>query len=122
MLSNLLACLALNTHFEARGESRTGQVAISEVVLRRVKKYTWPNTPCAVVYQKKQFSWTINYTYTWVDLAPFVSPAKEALAGSNYSNGADHYHSIHILPPDWTDDMKVVQVIGNHIFYRSNYD
>lgn len=48
-----------------------------------------------------------------------MSAARIALTGTVYANGADHYHTIGILPPDWADDMEVVNVIGNHIFYRS---
>ena len=113
-------CLALNNYHEARGEPFIGQVAVAEVVLERVRKKTWRGDACDVIWQKKQFSWTIDYKYKPLKLN--TDAVQVALKGSNYSNGADHYHTIHIMPPDWADDMEVVQVIGDHIFYRSTYE
>ena len=46
-----LHCLALNNYFEARGESTTGQRAVANVVLNRVKHKGFPDTICAVVKQ-----------------------------------------------------------------------
>jgi len=120
MTSATLLCLALNLYHEARGEPLKGQAAVTEVVMKRVQRETWPDTPCEVVWQPKQFSWTIGYVHKPVPLD--YEAVRLGLAGHNYSNGADHYHTIDIIPPDWTDDMEVVQVIGNHIFYRSNYE
>lgn len=121
MFAEVIMCLALNVYHEARGEKYTGQVAVSEVVRTRMEKSTWPNDGCAVVWQRKQFSWTIGYKAKNVNIKPYYEGAVKS-ATTNYSNGADHYHTIDIIPPDWADDMEVVQVIGNHIFYRSNYE
>ena len=121
MVSAMVMCLALNIYHEARGESYIGQVAVSEVVRNRTNKLMWSQDACTVIWQPAQFSWTIDYKARNENTQPYYAPAIMSLH-SNYANGADHYHNLDILPPDWTDDMEVVQVIGNHIFYRSNYD
>ena len=51
-------CLAALIFFEARGESLEGQIAVGEVAINRVESPRWPNDICAVVMQKKQFSYT----------------------------------------------------------------
>ena len=53
-----ILCLAMNIYHEARGESIEGQIAVAVVTMNRVKESKWPNTPCEVVWQNKQFSWT----------------------------------------------------------------
>lgn len=112
----------MNIYHEARGEPFEGQVAVAEVVLERMQDERWPSTSCGVIWQPWQFSWT--HEYELKDMHPkrhliAMSAARIALTGTVYANGADHYHTIGILPPDWADDMEVVNVIGNHIFYRS---
>ena len=49
-----LYCLAQNIYYEARSSSRADQMAVSDVVLNRVKDRRYPNTICEVVYQGKQ--------------------------------------------------------------------
>lgn len=44
-------------HYEARGESYEGKVAVASVVMNRVESSRFPNTVCGVVKQRKQFSW-----------------------------------------------------------------
>ena len=51
-------CGAQNAYFESQGEPDLGMVAVSQVVINRVKDKRWPNTVCEVVWQNKQFSWT----------------------------------------------------------------
>lgn len=54
-------CLARAIYQEARGESKTGQLAVANVILNRVKRPTeFRPTICGVVYQPGQFSWAKN--------------------------------------------------------------
>ena len=46
-----IECLALNSYYESRGESRAGQVAVAQVVLNRLESERFPNTICGVVQQ-----------------------------------------------------------------------
>lgn len=50
-------CLSSVIHYEARGETRRGQIAVAQVVVNRVKSSKFPNKVCKVVKQKNQFSW-----------------------------------------------------------------
>ena len=51
-----LICLALNVYYEARGESLAGKYAVAEVTMNRVTSRRYPETVCAVVYEK---SWEL---------------------------------------------------------------
>jgi len=50
-------CLAKNIYFEARGESRTGKIAVANVTLNRVDDPRFPNTICNVVHQAVYSTW-----------------------------------------------------------------
>lgn len=54
-------CLAKNVWFESRGESKLGKTLVANVVRNRASfGKPFANTICTVVYQKSQFSWTLN--------------------------------------------------------------
>lgn len=54
-------CLAKNIWYESRGESRLGKTLVANVVRNRTQfGKPFANTICTVVYQKSQFSWTLN--------------------------------------------------------------
>ena len=44
-------CLAVNMYHEARDQGTAGRLAVSAVVLNRVRDSRFPNTVCEVVYQ-----------------------------------------------------------------------
>ena len=44
-------CLAKNMYYEARSQGLAGQLAVSLVVLNRVKDKRFPNTICEVIHQ-----------------------------------------------------------------------
>ena len=44
-------CLAKNMYYEARNQGLAGQLAVSLVVMNRVKDKRYPDTICEVVYQ-----------------------------------------------------------------------
>ena len=68
-----LRCLALNIHFEARGESDQGKIAVAVVTLNRVKSKRFPSTICGVVKQKNQFSWyESDKSYKHVNIHPRI--------------------------------------------------
>lgn len=54
-------CLAKAIFFEARGESRHAKQLVSDAVVNRAKfGKPFSNSICGVVYQKGQFSWTVE--------------------------------------------------------------
>jgi spore germination cell wall hydrolase CwlJ-like protein len=56
ILHAALLCLALNIHFEARGEPIEGQLAVAHVTINRAKENQ--TSICHEVFKKGQFSWT----------------------------------------------------------------
>jgi hypothetical protein len=127
-----LNCLALNVYFEARGEPLAGQYAVAEVTMNRMASPYYPDTVCAVVYQKSWDSIRRRFVgaFSWTELSAHPLPqgeewrlaqtvAEEVYFGKRPPsvNGALFYHSIYIKP-SWSVDKKPVARIGEHIFYR----
>lgn len=119
-------CIALAMYWEARGEGRSGMLAVGSVVLNRVADSRFPKTACGVVYQGGetppcQFSW-------WCD-GKSDRPTQHAawqrslqLAGdlladrpADPTGGALFFHNTSIDSP-WRRERTAR--IGNHIFYR----
>ena len=119
-------CGAQNVYFESQGEPSLGMVAVSQVVLNRVKNKKWPDTICQVVWQDKQFSWTHDGKS---DKIPLLSKYQRRIwmksvymfliahTEKDVTNGATHYHNTSVSPW-WTKDMIVTAHIGNHIFLK----
>ena len=118
-------CGYQNVYFESQGEPDLGMVAVSQVVINRVKDKRWPNTVCEVVWQNKQFSWTHDGKS---DRIPTNSQYRQRLwikavymfmiaYGEDITNGATHYHSV-TVNPWWANSMEVTAIIGNHIFLK----
>lgn len=108
-------CLVKNVYYEARGESKQGKIAVATVTLNRVKHPSYPKSICGVVYQNKQFSWTIKPSKTKINAKDWQDSINAAVVAYN-SKGfkATHYHNF-TVKPNW--GLKKVAVIGNHIFY-----
>tara|TARA_R110000824_G_scaffold72944_2_gene185906 strand:+ start:304 stop:723 length:420 start_codon:yes stop_codon:yes gene_type:complete len=134
-LSAVLACLALNIYFEARGEPIEGQIAVTHVVLNRVIDKRYPNSICEVVKQAKrtkggkiilnkcQFSWWCDGkkdapkdvdAYRWA-----LHIAINVLYGRvpDITKGATHYHSVRVNPK-WNIQKIQTVKIGDHIFFK----
>lgn len=139
-----LYCLAQNIYYEARGSSRADQMAVSDVVLNRVKDSRYPNTICEVVYQGKQkpswkdptkmvmvrnmcqFSWYCDGKNDipkdetgWATAQMVAGSILFANKHRGITEGATHYHATYVKP-NWRNDrgMQHVGRIGSHIFYR----
>jgi len=136
MISVAIICLALNIYHEARNQPVAGQIAVSEVVLNRVKDTKYPNTICEVVYQAKykkgsnlpirnqcQFSWycdgksdkpTDVDAYRWA-----LTLSGRILSGefAPVTDGALNYHSTKVNPK-WKTKKKKIALIEDHVFYK----
>lgn len=123
-------CLAEAIYYEARGESRRGQMAVAEVVANRVRSSLYPDTFCDVVYQGHtrvtgcQFSFTCDGS---LNKKPRGAPwreanviAQEVLTGvmSAQTHRATHYHTT-AIDPYWSSSLVETTRIGAHIFYRT---
>jgi spore germination cell wall hydrolase CwlJ-like protein len=119
-----IECLAINAYHEAGNQSRRGKIAVSNVVMNRVKDERFPKTPCAVIYQRTrrvcQFSWTCMGNMK-VRSAEQYAESRETAEEvyledvEDVTNGAKFYHATYVNPR-WRYQ-RIIQ-IGDHIFYR----
>lgn len=120
-------CLALNVFKEARGEPVVGQQAVALVTLNRAKAKN--GNICGVVFEERQFSWTITDVRHGV-LLPHKRPnrytaewrraeqsALQALYMKDFTGGATHYHEVSIYPA-WRKKLQYVGQWGSHYFYK----
>ena len=128
MLTNLV-CLAIAIYFEAAGEPYAGKLAVAEVVMNRVESPRYPNTPCDVIQQHKQFSFVEEFGMEVPELKNALDQqawqhglyaAHKALSGAVYglTDGAMHYYTPDKANPKWAESMTEVVQIGNHRFMR----
>lgn len=118
-----LVCLAMNIYHEGRGESARGQAAIAAVTMNRLRSPRYPNSVCQVVWQRKQFSWTLLHSrhhviddaQAWrraMNIAElFLGGARLALVSE-----ATHYHTVDVQP-FWSKNIPALVMIGKHVFY-----
>ena len=122
-------CLATAIYFEARGEPVTGQVAVAQVVLNRVKNPAFPNTICGVVYQNKRWRNRCQFSFACDGIRDRVRNlrlwkqaerlAGDVIAGRRWLKGvgaSTHYHATYVKPR-WARRMKRQKKVGRHIFY-----
>ncbi|MDB5667555.1 MAG: cell wall hydrolase SleB [Alphaproteobacteria bacterium] len=114
-----LECLTKVILYEAGAESRSGQVAVAQVVLNRVESPRFPDTICGVVYQRGQFSAIRSFNpprnARWnraMALARDVLDGHEAVVGE-----ALYFHATRVRPA-FVRSRTRVATIGNHVFYR----
>jgi spore germination cell wall hydrolase CwlJ-like protein len=123
-------CLTEVLYYEARGEGRSGQQAIAEVVFHRLNTGNYGHSICAVVYEHPghagcQFSFACDGSVlhrrdasAWKDAEQL---AEEILTGRvklrNVTYGATNYHAASVSPI-WAASLRKTAQIGNHIFYR----
>lgn len=120
-----IRCLAENMYHEARGESRQGQIAVSNVVMNRVESGRYPSTPCEVIRQRHrntcQFSWVCaGRTVNNISLYNRMYNIAEDVYNNrveDITNGALFFHSVRVNP-SWSRTYIRTIRIGSHVFYR----
>ena len=118
-------CLATAVYFESMGEPLEGQLAVARVVINRAASGQYPNSWCAVVKQKAQFSFVRAGQFPRIDPAcqawrKAQAIARIAVANASQSLSTDvlWYHADYVAP-GWGRRLTRVEKIGAHIFYRS---
>jgi spore germination cell wall hydrolase CwlJ-like protein len=128
-------CLAENIYYEAKSESREGQIAVALVTLNRLASGNYANDVCGVVKQKTngtcQFSWVCQPFFTTKHLTSNTNSLYNDIRNlavyvlMNYDNmddvtkGATYYHADYVNP-QW--GLPKTTQIGRHIFYKRNTD
>ena len=123
-----LQCLTEAIYYEARSESESGQRAVAQVVLNRVRHPAYPNTVCGVVYQGSHRTTGCQFSFTCTGV---MGPIREgaawerarqianaALRGQVYRpvGLAVNYHTT-AINPYWASSLRTQATVGAHIFY-----
>ena len=122
-------CLASAISYEAGNEPVTGQEAVAQVILNRVRHPAYPKTVCGVVFQGSTRKTGCQFTFTCdgslsrprstASLSNSALVAERVLSGFSSSavGGATHYHADYVTPY-WASSLIKVTTIGAHLFYR----
>lgn len=123
-------CLAEAIYFEARGEPETGQAAVAQVVLNRVRSGLYPQTICGVVYQNRRHYHACQFSFACGGRLPRLKEpeawdqaqqiAAAVTSGSTYLSdvgSSTHFHANRVRPY-WARRLEKMDVIGHHIFYK----
>ena len=124
-------CLAEGIYFEARGESQTGQAAVAQVILNRVRNPAYPDTICGVVFQNEtrrhgcQFSFAcdgrpekITEQGPWKKAQQIAADVTAGKLWIDEVGDSTHYHAGYV-DPRWGHKMIQKDRLGQHIFYRT---
>lgn len=120
--SRELECLAAGVYFESKGEPLSGQLAVADVIANRAGSGRFPDSYCAVLLQKGQFSFVRHGS--WPRISRNAGAWKTAVAVAKIadqdlmeSTAADAlYFHARTARPGW--HKKQVAAIGNHLFFR----
>jgi spore germination cell wall hydrolase CwlJ-like protein len=126
-------CLANAVYFESRSEPVRGQIAVAQVVMNRVFSGYYPDDVCSVVYQNSYRRLACQFTFACDGIPDVVTEAeawdrakriaKATLDGRVWLpdvGKATHYHASWVRPR-WVREMRKLQKIGVHTFYRPRY-
>lgn len=125
---NDLDCLTQAIYYEARNESESGQAAVAEVVMNRVRHPAYPDRVCAVVYQRN--SRTCQFTFTcdgsigrsavrpaaWARAQRIARDVLDGRHAGQLPTSSVNYHANYVSP-SWGQRLARVRQIGAHIFY-----
>ncbi len=118
-------CVATAVYFESMGEPLEGQLAVARVVLNRAASGQYPNSWCAVVKQKAQFSFVRGGRFPRIATNSEAWAKAKAITRIAMDNSAESlpldvlwYHADYVAPK-WRKNLSRVDKIGAHIFYRS---
>ena len=113
--------LARIIYAESGGESITGQIAVGNVILNRVKSSQFPDTVEGVIFDRKdavQFEPVGNGRIYQTPSAQSVEAAKRALDGENVIGSALYFYAPALSQGTWINaNCTYQQTIGCHRFY-----
>jgi spore germination cell wall hydrolase CwlJ-like protein len=124
-----LQCLTQAIYYEAATEPRSGQEAVAQTVINRLRHPGYPKSVCGVVFEGAmratgcQFSFTCDGSLARAPAAGLWRQAQEvarrALNGyvARQVGTATHYHADYVAPY-WAPTLYKITQVGAHIFYR----
>lgn len=123
-------CLAEAIYFESRGEPKRGQIAVAQVIVNRVFSGYYPNDVCKAVYQNAHRHLACQFTFAcdnvkdvirepdmWVQAKQIASDMLDGKLWLDSVGRATHYHA-YWVHPSWVSEMRKLDKIGVHTFYR----
>ena len=118
-------CLATAVYFESNGEPLEGQLAVARVVINRAASGLYPTSWCGVVKQKAQFSFVRSGRFPHINPACIAWRKAQAITRIAIANASQSlttdvlwYHADYVAPK-WRNNLRRVEKIGAHIFYRA---
>jgi spore germination cell wall hydrolase CwlJ-like protein len=121
-------CLASAQYYEA-GDDASGQKAVAQVVLNRLRHPAFPKSVCGVVFQGSERTTGCQFTFT-CDGALARTPSTaaweraRALARQMLDGAVDprvgyatHYHTDWVVPY-WSASLDKITSVGTHLFFR----
>ena len=118
-------CLATAVYFESNGEPLEGQLAVARVVINRAASGLYPTSWCGVVKQKAQFSFVRSGRFPHINPACIAWRKAQAITRIAIANVSQSlttdvlwYHADYVAPK-WRNNLRRVEKIGAHIFYRA---
>jgi len=120
-------CLVTTLYFESRSESDMANIMVLNTIFNRTNSPHYPDTPCEVIKQYKQYSYThdglSDRMVNLVQVKRLEHIVNKFLLNRelflSLSEGSDHYHTTDVKPY-WIDSdrMKYIGTYDKHIFYR----
>lgn len=113
-LEKQIKCLAINVYKEAGYEPVNGRIAVAQVTLNRVQHRGFPNSVCAVVYEKTRNRTTGKRTvcqFSW-----HCDPVHR----NRKVNQAKYQESYDIATQVLVEGVRLAK-LQNAIFYHANY-
>lgn len=124
-----LDCLAAGVLYEA-GDDATGEQAVAQVVLNRLRHPAFPKTVCGVVFEGQERSTGCQFTFSCDGALTKWQPpeaawtraraiAAMALNGKVFRpvGHSTHYHTDWVVPY-WQASLDKVARVGSHLFFR----
>lgn len=125
-----VTCLADAIYYEAGFEPLSGQRAVAQVILNRVRDPNFPKSVCGVVFQGFQRKTGCQFSFVCDGSMKRRPPrpeqifsarqiAEQALSGyvEKTVGTATHYHTDWV-DPYWAPTLQKITQVGDHIFYR----
>ncbi|AUH33964.1 cell wall hydrolase [Paracoccus tegillarcae] len=114
-----LNCMERAIFFEANRSSRTGMIAVGNVVMNRVASDDFPNTVCGVVGQKNQFAPGVMTRQMNSKALPDVQEAAVAVLRGERAPGVGNARFFHTYGYRFSyDNMHYVLTAGGNSFYE----
>lgn len=127
-LARATDCLAAAMIYEA-GDDATGELAVGQVVLNRLRHPAFPKTVCGVVFQGQERATGCQFTFTCDGAMARIpnkaawdrarSLASQMLSGAVFKpvGYSTHYHTDWVMPY-WSSSLDKVVAIDTHLFFR----